>query len=83
MSSFTPLVTRERYAQMVGVSVDVVAGWISRGYVPVVGVGKYNLVNIALINQQALGASPSVGAIPLAKQPSSSTRAKVGGVRAA
>lgn len=47
---------RELFAEHVGVSVDVVTGWINRGYIPVMEVGKYRLVNLALLNKLALEA---------------------------
>lgn len=45
---------RENFAQAVGVSVDVVTGWINRGYIPTFEVGKYRLVNLALLTKLAL-----------------------------
>jgi predicted site-specific integrase-resolvase len=45
---------RELFAQQVGVSVDVVTGWINKGYIPCMEVGKYRLVNLALLNKMAL-----------------------------
>ncbi len=42
----TPLCTIERYAQLVGVTPDVVRAWRARGYLPTVRVGKYTLVNL-------------------------------------
>lgn len=49
-----PLMHRENFAQAVGVSVDVVTGWINRGYIPTFEVGKYRLVNLALLTKLAL-----------------------------
>ena len=49
-----PVMARTLFAQHVGVTEDVVTGWINRGYIPVVEVGKYRLVNIALLNKMAL-----------------------------
>lgn len=49
-----PVMNRELFAQQVGVSVDVVTGWINKGYIPVLEVGKYRLVNLALLNKLAL-----------------------------
>lgn len=45
---------RDRFAELVGVSVDVVNGWINRGYLPTYEVGKYRLINLALLNKLAL-----------------------------
>jgi hypothetical protein len=52
----TPLITCQRYADLVGVDLEVVRGWVAKGYVPTIKVGKYSLVNLALINQRALAA---------------------------
>lgn len=49
-----PLISRELFAQLIGVSADTVGGWISRGYLPTYEIGRYRLINIALLNQMAL-----------------------------
>ena len=49
-----PVMHREMFAQQVGVSTDVVTGWINRGYLPVLEIGRYRLVNLALLNKIAL-----------------------------
>lgn len=49
-----PVMHRDRFAELVGVSPDVVTGWINRGYLPTYEVGKYRLVNLALLNKLAL-----------------------------
>lgn len=52
--SASPLVSRERFAEMVGVSHDTVCKWIDRGYIPVVNVGRWSLVNVALLTARCL-----------------------------
>jgi predicted site-specific integrase-resolvase len=49
-----PVMARSLFAQHVGVSEDTVAGWINKGYIPVIEVGKYRLINLALMNKMAL-----------------------------
>lgn len=49
-----PVMSRKRFADLVGVSEDVVAGWINRGYIPVFEIGKYRLINLALVQKMAL-----------------------------
>ena len=49
-----PVMHREKFAESVGVTLDVVNGWINRGYIPTFEVGKYNLVNVALLNKLCL-----------------------------
>lgn len=53
----SPLVTRERFAEMVFGStefVGVVIGWCNKGLVPCVSVGKYSLINVALLQNRCL-----------------------------
>ncbi len=42
-----PEMTIEQYAEYVGVTVRTVQGWIDRGYIPTVKVGKRRLINVA------------------------------------
>ncbi len=49
-----PFMHRDLFAQQVGVTTDVVTGWINKGYIPTFEVGKYNLVNVALLNKLCL-----------------------------
>ncbi|MES1983223.1 MAG: hypothetical protein V4443_12220 [Pseudomonadota bacterium] len=53
-----PLIARERFAELCGVSDGVVQGWIARGYLPVYEIGKYRLVNLTLLHQMALNKAP-------------------------
>lgn len=50
----SPLVTRERFAELIGLPVGVVVGWCNKGLVPCVSVGKYSLINIALLQNRCL-----------------------------
>ena len=50
----TTLMSREKFADMIGIPVGVVTGWCDRGYLPVVPIGKYSLINVALLHQQCL-----------------------------
>lgn len=47
-----PVLTKERFAAQVGVSVDVVRGWIARGMVPTVRIGRRRLVNVAAMQNE-------------------------------
>lgn len=52
-----PLVTRERFAELVFGStelVGVVIGWCNKGLVPTVSVGKYSLINMELLRKRCL-----------------------------
>ncbi len=49
-----PLMHKEKFAELVGVSYGVVDGWCERGYIPTRIVGKHKLVNLALLNQECI-----------------------------
>lgn len=49
-----PVMERERFAALVGIDVGVVNGWIERGYVPTVKIGRHRLVNLAALTREAL-----------------------------
>lgn len=49
-----PVMSRELFAQHVGVSLDVVNGWVNRGYLPTFEIGRYRLINIALLSKMSL-----------------------------
>lgn len=49
-----PLVTRERFAEMCGLPIGVITGWCNKGLVPCVSIGKYSLINIALLQSRCL-----------------------------
>ncbi len=51
-----PLMTIERFAQLSGLEEGVIYGQIRRGYLPSLKVGKYRLINIALLQTQCLQA---------------------------
>ena len=48
-----PVLTQARFAQLVGVSSDVVRGWVARGQVPTVKIGRYRMVNVAKLRDEA------------------------------
>jgi hypothetical protein len=50
----SPLVTRERFADMVGLPVGVITGWCNKGLVPTKTIGKYSLISLDLLRKQCL-----------------------------
>ena len=50
----TPLLSKQLFADLVGVSVRVVDGWITKVICPVIKMGRYSLINIAKVQQQCL-----------------------------
>jgi hypothetical protein len=53
MQVFVPLLTREKYAEAVGLSAEVVRGQIARGYLPTVRIGRHRMVNLEALRQRA------------------------------
>lgn len=54
LNSSSPLVSRERFAELVFGSADsvgVVNGWCNKGLLPTVSIGKYSLVNLAALGR--------------------------------
>lgn len=49
-----PLVSKHLFADLVGVTARTVDGWIEKGHIPTVKVGRHPLVNLALMYQQCL-----------------------------
>lgn len=54
-----PVMTKERFAELVGVEVGVVRGMLDRGYLPAIKIGRHRFVNVALLQKQCLGDSES------------------------
>lgn len=51
---YAPLMDRRRFAQAVGVTAETVEGWIARRELPMVKIGRRNLVNVAAIHRRCL-----------------------------
>jgi hypothetical protein len=49
-----PLVTRERFAEMVGLPVGVIVGWCNKGLIPTMTIGKYSLISVELLRKRCL-----------------------------
>ena len=61
-----PLISRERFADLTGFPEGVVQGWIAKGYIPTYSVGKYTLINLALLNRMALAKAPWLSGVETA-----------------
>lgn len=55
-----PLISHDRFAELTGISPGVIRGWMSRGYIPSYSIGKYTLINLALLNHMAMQKAPSL-----------------------
>lgn len=49
-----PVVSRERFAEMTGLPVGVIIGFVNKGYLPTVHIGKYSLINVELLRKRCL-----------------------------
>lgn len=50
----TPVMTKERFAELVGVEVGVVRGMLDRGHLPSIKIGRHRLINVAVLQAQCL-----------------------------
>jgi hypothetical protein len=50
----SPVVTRERFAEMVGLPLGVVIGWCNKGLIPTLTIGKYSLISVELLRKRCL-----------------------------
>ena len=53
-SGIPPIVSRERFADLLGLPPGVIVGWINKGMLPTVTIGKYSLVNVELLRKSCL-----------------------------
>lgn len=49
-----PVMTKERFAALVGVEVGVVRGMLDRGYLPAKKIGRHRFVNVAALAARCL-----------------------------
>ncbi|MEZ0231416.1 MAG: hypothetical protein ACAH12_01135 [Methylophilaceae bacterium] len=49
-----PVISRQKFAEMIGMSEGIIEGWMNRGYIPTLLIGKHRLINLALLNKLAL-----------------------------
>lgn len=52
--ALVPVMSRQRFAELAGVEDGVVRGWIERGQIPTVKVGRHRLINIALLHDECM-----------------------------
>jgi len=53
-----PLMHKERFAELVGVTYGIVDGWCNRGYLPTKVVGKHQLINLVALTQECIDQLP-------------------------
>lgn len=57
LALLSPVVTKERFAEISGLEVGVVRGMLDRGYLPSVKMGRHRLVNVAALQAGCLDAN--------------------------
>lgn len=56
-----PYIHPDKFAELIGLSARVIEGWIARGYLPTVKVGRYAMVNLVQIDADLNNALSSQG----------------------
>lgn len=51
-----PLIHWEKFAELIGVEAGVLRGMLDKGHIPSMKIGRHRFVNVARMNQIALGA---------------------------
>lgn len=46
-----PIIHHTKFAELTGRSTGVIGGWIDCGYLPTVKVGRYQMINLALLTE--------------------------------
>ncbi|WNB76781.1 hypothetical protein [Methylomonas koyamae] len=53
-SPVIPFMAQTKFADMTGFSLGVIEGWVVRGYVPSMVVGKHRVINLVALFQQCI-----------------------------
>lgn len=53
-----PVMHQERFAELSGVSRGVLEGWVNRGYIPTIVIGKHRLINLVELTQSCIEQLP-------------------------
>lgn len=55
MTSVTvPVLSQQRFSELTGIAPGVLTGWVNRGYIPVIKLGKHTLINMVLLTQDCI-----------------------------
>jgi len=54
-----PVMNKERFSELSGVPLGVIEGWVIRGYIPTVLIGKHRLINLVQLTQDCIEQLPS------------------------
>jgi hypothetical protein len=53
-----PLMKKERFSELSGFDTGVIEGWLDKGLIPSVKVGKHRAINVVLITSNLLAGLP-------------------------
>jgi len=56
-----PVMTKERFAELVGVEVGVVRGMLDRSYLPSIKIGRHRFINVAALQARCLAENSETG----------------------
>jgi len=58
LQPFTPVMSKDRFAELSGIPFGVIEGWIMRGYLPTLLIGKHRVINMVQLQQTCLEQLP-------------------------
>ncbi|MDO9104764.1 MAG: hypothetical protein Q7U57_07360 [Methylovulum sp.] len=53
-----PFMSQTRFAELTGYSKGIIEGWVNRGYIPTIKVGKHTAINLIALTQECLDQLP-------------------------
>jgi hypothetical protein len=53
-----PVMSKKRFSELTGFGEGVIEGWVDRGQIPSVKIGKHNAINLVLITSNCLSQLP-------------------------
>ena len=56
-----PVMTKERFAELVGVEVGVIRGMLDRGHLPAMKIGRHRFVNVTALQARCLAEDAESG----------------------
>lgn len=54
-----PVMNKERFSDLTGVPIGVIEGWVNRGYIPTIVIGKHRLINLVQLTQDCIEQLPN------------------------
>jgi hypothetical protein len=57
---FAPMMTIEDFSSSCGVTAETVRGWVKRGYVPTLKLGRRRMINVVALGKMGAGQLPNL-----------------------